>query len=694
MNEHETLSSPKAVPIGTYAHGISPWRASAASLALGLSLAACTNAPMRPASQHLGMDLRAGAEASAANSGGTGIPQPVSSPFMPPPPRNGPVLETYTVVVSDIEITELLFAMARDAKINVDVHPAVRGRVTINAVEQTLPQILKRLSRQVDLRYEFEGPNLVVMPDRPFVRHYPIDYVNVARKTVAKTSIATQISSTGSGALSPGGASQANNNSTTEIENTSNHRFWQTLTSNLQAMLAADRSARAVPADAASAAAGGATGSKSGASAPTQGAGAQAGGVAAAATAAAGTTAAAATGGGASASGGTGASAAAGGAGGSDGAGSSGSSEVKTVIANPETGIVSVYATSREHELVREYIDKVMSSARRQVLIEATVVEVQLSEQFQQGVNWQKLRLDGSGWSFVQQPNGTSPLPGGAAPLSGPGGINFPITGGSLPGGASATGAANPSLGVMRYLRSNADGNIGFALSLLQSFGKVKVLSSPKISVLNNQTAVLKVVDNRVYFTIGVQITPGTSTSPPIVTYTSTPNTVPVGFVMSVTPQIEKSGTVTINMRPTISRIVGYVNDPSPALAQANVVSRIPEIQTREIESIIKVHHGDVAVMGGLMQESIDDRSDAVPGPANVPLFGELFKYRNDSSVKSELVIFLRPVVIRDPSLNGDYRGFRDLVPKADFFETPRNMPVPRAWVRSDRVTRAGADER
>jgi MSHA biogenesis protein MshL len=195
---------------------------------------------------------------------------------------------------------------------------------------------------------------------------------------------------------------------------------------------------------------------------------------------------------------------------------------------------------------------------------------------------------------------------------------------------------------------------------------------------------VLKVVDNKVYFTIGVQITPGTATTAPLVTYTSTPNTVPVGFVMSVTAQIEDSGNVTMSVRPTISRIIGYVNDPNPSLAQSNVTSRIPEIQTRELESILKVTSGDIAVMGGLMQESVDDRQDSVPGAAGLPFFGNLFKYKNESAAKSELVIFLRPIVVKDASIEGDYRSLKESMPTTDFFSTPDTPSIPRSWMRNE----------
>ncbi|MEZ5651514.1 MAG: pilus (MSHA type) biogenesis protein MshL [Burkholderiaceae bacterium] len=644
-------------------------------------LAGCASAPEPAGNYHL---LDRPASLVGADAAQTSIPQPVRAPMTPPPPRNGPALETYSVVVSQVEIADLLFAMARDAKINVDVHPAVRGRVTLNAIEQTLPQILNRLSRQVSLRYEFDGDNLVILPDAPFIRHYPIDYVNIARSASASTSIATQISSTGGAG---GGGGEANNNSTTRIVNQSNNQFWDTLVANVRTLVGVTAATGGE-----NSGSGSSGGTSSGAGSGVTGSGGSGGGSSGGGSSGGSSSGGAATGGtasgGGSSGGGASSSPTSGGAQSTSG-GNTGAAPAngmpgelpKAVIANRETGMITVRANMHDHERVREYIDKVMGSARRQVLIEATIAEVQLSESYQQGINWQKIRLDGSGWSFVQQPGGTNPLSTGIAPGSGPAGIYFPnSTNGNLPGGAVASGAETPSLGVMRYLRSSSSGDLGAALSLLQSFGKVKVLSSPKISVLNNQTAVLKVVDNRIYFTIEVQVTPGTDTSAPLVTYTSTPNTVPVGFVMSVTPQIEDTGMVTMNVRPTISRIIGFVNDPSPALAQNNVVSRVPEIQTREIESIMKVATGDVAVMGGLMQETVDDRTDAVPGAANVPFFGELFRYRNDNAQKSELVIFLRPIVLKDASMEGDFRHLKPLQPKEDFFRTPDRLPLPRHW--------------
>jgi general secretion pathway protein D len=212
-------------------------------------------------------------------------------------------------------------------------------------------------------------------------------------------------------------------------------------------------------------------------------------------------------------------------------------------------------------------------------------------------------------------------------------------------------------------------GGFTSTLKLLETFGTIKVVSSPKLSVLNNQTAILKVVDNLVYFTVRANVSQ--SQFNVVNTFTSTPNTVSVGFVMSVTPQIGDDESVLLNLRPTISRTIGPgKQDPNPQLV--NVVSIIPEIQTREMESLIRVNNGDIAVMGGLMQDDVDNRNATVPGAASLPLVGYLFQQRNETARKTELVVFVRPVVINEASLDGDYKHLRESLPKENFLFKPR----------------------
>lgn len=561
----------------------------AAPATICLFLSACGTEPLVPSVNH----IRPPSAAPGV------IPAPLAQSATLLPPKPTVKAETYSVSVHNVAVQSLLFALARDAKMNVDVHPGITGQVTLNALDQTIQQLLARISKQVDMRFEIDGPNLIVRPDTPYLRNYRIDYVNMARDSSSTSNIATQIATTGARGAATGGGS---NNSTTEVTNTSNNRFWETLVENLRSTLQETDKVFPksedvpLPAQVAQESPG------------TRGAGA------AAALQRAPTY-----------------------------------REAASVISNPETGVIAVRATSRQHEKVQEFIDLVMSSARRQVLIEATVIEVQLNNNYQQGINWSTVRTSATqGLNVSQGQVGTNTLPSGVAP------------------------GVTPGMFVMNYLKPlTALGNLSATVQLLESFGKVKVLSSPKISVLNNQTALLKVVDNKVYFTITAVNEDPIEGRPGRSTYSSQLHTVPVGFVMSVTPQIADSDEVTINVRPTISRIVGFVQDPNPALAIAKVVSNVPVIQTREMESILRVASGNIAVMGGLMQDSVDNLKDGVPLLSRIPGVGNAFSYRNETSNKSELVIFIRPIVVKESSIEGDYKDFRSFLSDGKALSSP-----------------------
>ena len=565
-------------------------------------LAGCGQAPLKPGDSHL---------REQPSVAGT-IPPPVQITPVLPQPRPAARPETYSVVVSNVRVQELLFALARDARLNVDIHPDITGTVTLNAIDQTLPQLLTRIARQVDMRYEIDGQNLVVMRDTPFLRVYRVDYVNMARDSRSIATVSTQVTG---GLVAQ--ASSGQNNSTATINSVSANKFWDTLVGNIKEIL--QETDKVIPAAAPP-------------PAPSTTAPTQAGQIpqASAATPAAPPAAPAAT-----------------------------FREAASVIANPETGILNIRATSRQHEKVQEFLDSVMTNARRQVLIEATVAEVQLNNQYQRGIDWQRLRSGATTTGVPAFGQGNSGIEFGQTSVGTPAGINT---------NAFVMGGAIASL------------NFNFALKFLESFGDVRVLSSPKISVLNNQTAVLKVVDNLVYFTIQAQSTANQTST--LTTFTTTLNSVPVGFIMSLVPQISDTDTVVLNLRPTISRKIGDVADPNPSLATAGVTSLVPVIQTREMESVLRVQSGQVAVLGGLMQDAVTNIEDTIPGVRDIPGIGQLLSQRKDINQKTELVIFLRPVVIKDASIDGDYASYRNQLPGADFFSKPnpsRPRPTPSA---------------
>ena len=570
-----------------------------------LLIGGCSTQPMKASPGHV--------QAAAPSPVGD-IPEPVRvTPILPrPKPTARP--ETYSVVVSNVKAQELLFALARDAKLNIDIHSGIVGSVTLNAIDQTLQQLLARIARQVDMRYELDGPNLAVMPDTPYLRIYKIDYVNMQRDTESKVGTSTQVATPG--AAGGGGGNQ----STTSISSKATNHFWDTLVKNVQdilhetdKILPAPGQAGAQPAAAAPAAAPAAPPGAPGALPSASAAPAQQGAT---------------------------------------------FREAASVISNPESGVLSIRATSRQHEKIQEFLDQVLSNAKRQVLIEATIAEVQLSNQYQQGIDWSAARRGSTGFTFNQSVSGTTT----ASPT----------------GSIFVLGAAAPNYS-----------NLLASVRLLESFGNVRVLSSPRLTVLNNQTAILKVVDNQVYFTIQATTTAGSAGVAPVTTFTTTPNIVAVGFIMNVTPQISDADSVLLNVRPSISRIVGNVADPNPSLAApcgaagaglagcGSITSNIPVIQTREMESLIKVNSGQIAVMGGLIQDRVNDLEDSVPGASRLAGYGGFFGNKNLTNTKTELVVFMRPIIVRDASIDGDYRGYRTFLPDDKFMSAPNPGKPP-----------------
>lgn len=557
------------------------------------------------------------------------IPPPVASTVMLARPKAAAKTESYSVSVRNIPVQDLLFALARDAKLNIDIHPGINGVVTVNAIDQTLQQILSRISRQIDMRWEIDGPNLIVMPDSPFLRNYKVDYVNMSRDVSGTNSINTSIASTSSGATGAASAGGGGNNSTTTVTSKAKNDFWLSLEKNLKDIL--HETDKILPEGSSE------TVIERSDQQATTGTGAQGGQSGSSSRTAAATTSLA----------------------GSPNAASlqqQGTTVVKrttfreaaSIIVNADAGVVVVRATSRQHEKVQEYLDMTLTSARRQVIIEATIAEVTLNDKYQQGIQWSSLRLGrqgppSAGFSMIQRGGGPTVLPGSTDVAAT--GLPFLLN------------YVSPGLGIVA------------TLSMLETFGNVKVLSSPKMSVLNNQTAMLKVVDNIVYFNIKTDsaVVTGNSSFPPV--QTATAQTVAVGLVMSVTPQISENGSILLNVRPSISRTFGQGKvDPT------NPANIVPEIRTREMESVLRLADGEIAVMGGLMSDTLNNDTTTLPGISKFPLLGTIFNSHNDTADKTELVIFLKPTVIRDPSINGDYRSFRDQLPAKDFFG---NNPGP-----------------
>lgn len=466
----------------------------------------------------------------------SGIPSIVEAePYLPAPAKRQKKEETYTIVVTGVPVKELLFALARDAKLNIDVNNNVEGTVTINAINQPLTKILDRISQQTNIRYVIDDGLLSVSADTPYLATYKVPYINMERESLGDVNAKVQV-----GGMTQGQSSDASSNFT--IKNASKNKFWADLKANISAFINAKK-------------------------------------------------------------------------------------DNLDVISNPSTGFLTVRATQKQHAKIKQYISRVVGSAQRQVLIEATIVEVTLNNNYEQGINWSKLaNVAKSGLR-----------------------LNSKFTSSSL-------ASANEQL-VVSYLGKGKQQDLSTTIRLLQNFGNVKVLSSPKIMALNNQTSVLKVVDNRVYFKVGVN--EETVDKVKRINYETEIKTVPEGFIMSLLPFIGDDDEVILNVRPTITRVLRYVNDPNPRLAQAKVTSSVPEMQVREMETVLRLQSGQVAILGGLMQDTASLNTSQIPGVGSTRGLGNLFKGKKKAFKKSELVVFLRPVRVNRPSIDADLSDYR-----------------------------------
>jgi general secretion pathway protein D len=283
-------------------------------------------------------------------------------------------------------------------------------------------------------------------------------------------------------------------------------------------------------------------------------------------------------------------------------AGQGGQGRAPSFSVNKQAGILSVFGTQRQHLAIRDYLEQLRRSVGSQVLIEAKVLNVRLDEEHRFGINWR-----------------------------------------ALIGGASITGNfVSPVSGATDLLTIDTGGDdLSAVANLIEDFGTVRALSSPRLTVLQNQTAVLKVAEEEVFFEIDSQ--------PPVISegevIASTPdteiNTVSVGLVMTVQPFINTATRdVTLTLRPSVTRIVRRVSDP---IVPASVV---PVIAAQEMDSVVTMRSGQVVVMGGLMQDSTSVNEAGVPVISEIPWLGRLFKGRSETVEKEELVVLLRATIL------------------------------------------------
>jgi len=316
-----------------------------------------------------------------------------------------------------------------------------------------------------------------------------------------------------------------------------------------------------------------------------------------------------------------------------------GTGEGRSVVVNPQSGVVVVRALPNELREVESFLTATQLVVQRQVILEAKIIEVTLSDSFQAGINWAGLITRNSNSLTIGNTGGGTVLvnEGGVSDIAGNAGILNPSNYNPIEGtDASAFGGV--------FTMALNLGDFTSFIELLETQGNVRVLSSPRVATINNQKAVIKVGTDEFFVTevTNTTVTGTATTVTPSVTLTPFFS----GIALDVTPQISQDGMVTLHVHPSVSD----VKDQQKTVTIGTLTQQLPlALSTiRESDSIVRARSGQVIVIGGLMQDSSTNRDASAPGLSKVPVLGNLFKQKNNSFVKSELVILLKPIVVND----------------------------------------------
>ena len=505
----------------------------------------------------------------------------------PKPPKVANAKLVTIAVTEDVPLRDVLFELGRLAGVDIEVGSGLDTKgVNLRATDRPFNEVIERIAELGGLRYSVNGNAIRVERDTPYIKNYSLDFLNIVRSSTAGYNLSTNVLSGGGGSSGGGsssGGSGSSGSSTTGVGTSGSSSSISSqadsdLWSALEASVTEILNYKS-QADTAAAAA------------PT--------------------------------------------------AATPGAAATANFVVNRQAGILTVNATEAQHEMIERFLTLMQRNASAQVLIEAKIVEVGLSDQYLSGINWSNVLNMG----HVHATLGNYLPPSTAS-------------GASLTGSGTTPIANNSALSALTFGISSGD--LDVVLALTQQFGTTRTLSSPRLSAINNQQAVLTFADNDVFFSCTV--TPSTTTSTTGGTSnTSNPtvdcqqNTVPVGVILSILPSINlDTQEITLNVRPTLTRKLTDVHSPEEAYIKSLVNNSniavpdltVPVIQVRELDSVMKVRSGGVMVIGGLMQDETRNTTGGAPGLEELPLVGNLFKSRSEDARKTELIIFIKATIV------------------------------------------------
>lgn len=334
-----------------------------------------------------------------------------------------------------------------------------------------------------------------------------------------------------------------------------------------------------------------------------------------------------------------------------------GQGQGRDVVVNPQSGVVVVRALPTELREVETYLRATQLIVQRQVILEAKIIEVRLNDLYQTGINWAALLTPGNNEITVGQVGGGSVLvnESGVSGIAGNAGNLDPAN------FAPIIGTATEAFGGVFTLATSL-GDFTTFIELLETQGNVQILSSPRVATLNNQKAVIKVGQDEFFVTeVSTQNVSTSAATTIIPDIELTPFF--SGIALDVTPQISETGDVILHVHPSISDVV----DQQKTVTIGTVIQELPlALSTvRETDSIVRARSGQVIIIGGLMQDVINDTDAGLPALMDAPGLGRLFRHEKKRTIKSELVILLRPIVVEsDESWRGTLQQSSDGIEK------------------------------
>ncbi|MDE1151897.1 MAG: type II and III secretion system family protein [Micavibrio sp.] len=498
-------------------------------------------------------------------------------------------LPTPLVTVSvnqTVSLRDLMYQLAQQADVDIEMDPQIHGSLIFTAKDRPFDQVVDRICDMAGLRYNYKNNVLRVELDRPFMKTYNVEFLNFERK--GSSSVTTTSTSSSSGvtnSTAPDGWKDLNDGIEQILTASDTYASLATMADPVaqvanplpQPTVSADPNVPPPPPPL--------PGSPQLAPIPASQA------PQLTITTPAGEPLV--------------------------------PSPPATFSISKQTGLISVFASQRQHKLVDRFIQEFRKRATTQVLIEAKVLQVDLTDEFATGVNWSTLNLTG-----LLKVTQSFPLPAFTPAASGNFGLTFE------PGSDFST-----------------------AIQAISRFGTVRALSSPRVTVLNNQSAIVNVTKDNKYLDFDFTVTPATSTTAATFALDSNEKNSPEGIVLTVIPNANPdTGEIMMAVRPTVLRVTRFITDPTISLDLAlnnidpSTVSvpnnLIPQVDVQEIDSVLRIQSGQMMALGGLMQDSNTVQEEGVPVLGDVPYIGTLFRNHSDKAVKSELVIFLRASVV------------------------------------------------